>query len=1379
MTRALGKSLIAFGLLTTAAAAPAGTYYVRPGGSDSCAGTADADAAGAGTTCAFRTIEKCDAALAAGDTCTVSSGTFAETLRPARSGSATAKLVYACPSRACVVRPASGDALNLDGRSHVTVDGFVFEGRVVPWNNGSTGNTVRNFAVRGVGGAAPFFEVNAGCGTDNRLDGFSISAPRDTLISPLVIGVNCVAPARDRRSTFRKGTIRGGRNAIQLDNCDDCVLDEMRVMHAWNHTFTVGGDTANLTVRNSLFYATTSFRETIPDVRSVHGLTFVNNAVVFALNLPGYNVPAVADGRVTVRNNVFFNYGTGSSEGLLWMNDANTVSWDIDYNAYVGGGNFTGGAPFWRDLRNGGTAAFYPDVDGDGILGTASGSQDFDDWQKRGRNPDGSNWDQHSVVIADTDYRRSTASYGRSVWGTTAPTWGAVVQCTTGEAFSFETHGQWGEAMAPGDLLEYEFDGTLRTVTSVTTSSCGRRVVFTPALPVPVASNAWFFSWGRQDADGDGTPSMTGHVTAANRDGWKPVTGSALIDGGDPALCPRTVKGLRCDIGPVEVDAAPPDAVAPTAPSNLVATGTIETIDLTWTAATDNVGVTSYEISRSAVSGSGYAPVGVSSSTRWSDADADAGATWYYRVRAADAAGNRSADSNEAWGRIVPDTQAPTNPAGLSATSGATAVALAWTASSDDLAVAGYDVLRSTSAGAGFTTIATTATPGWTDATGSAGAMYFYRVRGFDAAGNRSGDSNEASTRYPDPMAPTAPTGLSATSGVLQVDLAWTASTDNVGVTAYTVQRSLTFVSGYAPVGTTASTSWKDSAVTAGTVYYYQVYASDAAGNTSGGSNRSSARPSSPPDAEPPTAPANLSAASGVSTVGLSWTPSSDNTGVDRYDVLRSGTPGTGFAKIGETDSTAWTDATGTGGTRYYYRVRAADTAGNASGDSNEASALFPTVADTQPPSAPASLTATPNVDRVELAWQAATDNVGVTSYRVSRSVTPGAGFAPVMTTGSTAWTDRSVAAGTTYYYRVAAQDGASNFSPESNEASATPGGGDLTAPTVPAAPRGTSRPGSAHLEWTASTDASGVTGYEILRSNRSGGPYTLVGIETTTSWDDAGAPSGVLSAYVVRAVDAAGNRSALSLEVQTGRSVLVAVSSVPVSGSIGVPWDAAPQVRLSEPVQSRTISTTNVRLVQEDTGAPVALAPGSPRLESDGMTITFVTSGPLYAATSYRIEVLTGAKALRSIDGNVRLTASFQASFLTAASGTPTAAPFQAESLVPTDGATGVSTDTALNVTFLSAVDPASVTRKRVKLVGPTGTVRLAPVPVFHPDGKTITWSPLRPLAASTSYQIQLKGGRKGLRGTNGQPMPEGLVITFTTADVAAGAALEVGVAN
>ena len=175
-----------------------------------------------------------------------------------------------------------------------------------------------------------------------------------------------------------------------------------------------------------------------------------------------------------------------------------------------------------------------------------------------------------------------------------------------------------------------------------------------------------------------------------------------------------------------------------------------------------------------------------------------------------------------------------------------------------------------------------------------------------------------------------------------QINLAWTASTDNVGVTSYLVERcSGAGCSNFAQIGTPPSTSFSDTGLTASTSYSYRVRATDAAGNLSAYSNTATATTTPGQDTTPPTAPSNLTAtAASASQINLAWTASTDNVGVTGYLVERcSGAGCSNFAQIGTPPSTSFSDTGLTASTSYSYRVRATDAAGNLSAYSNTATA--------------------------------------------------------------------------------------------------------------------------------------------------------------------------------------------------------------------------------------------------------------------------------------------------------------------------------------------------------------------------------------------------------------------------------------------------------
>ena len=116
-------------------------------------------------------------------------------------------------------------------------------------------------------------------------------------------------------------------------------------------------------------------------------------------------------------------------------------------------------------------------------------------------------------------------------------------------------------------------------------------------------------------------------------------------------------------------------------------------------------------------------------------------ATTTYRLTATNSTGATSATVTVAVNTAgpVPDTQAPTAPSLTSATAkGSTEVDLAWTAATDNVAVAGYQITRNGTA--------VTSLPGsalmWADTAVAAGVTYTYSVKAFDAAGNYSSPGN-------------------------------------------------------------------------------------------------------------------------------------------------------------------------------------------------------------------------------------------------------------------------------------------------------------------------------------------------------------------------------------------------------------------------------------------------------------------------------------------------------------------------------------------------------------------------------------------------------------------------------------------------------------
>jgi chitodextrinase len=217
-----------------------------------------------------------------------------------------------------------------------------------------------------------------------------------------------------------------------------------------------------------------------------------------------------------------------------------------------------------------------------------------------------------------------------------------------------------------------------------------------------------------------------------------------------------------------------------------------------------------------------------------------------------------------------------------------------------------------------------------------------------------------------DTSPPTAPTGLHATAtGPGHVDLSWTASGDNIGVSGYKIFRN------GVQVGSSATTSFSDGTALPQTSYTYTVSAFDAAGNNSPLSDP--APVTTPADTTPPSKPAGLgAAAAGSNQVDLAWTASTDDVGVASYEIRRDGTA------IGTSPTASYSDTSVQPNTTYSYTVVAIDTAGNRSAGSDPATATTPAPAST--------LTFTPVADTFVESDLPSSNFGGITSVQVDGS---------------------------------------------------------------------------------------------------------------------------------------------------------------------------------------------------------------------------------------------------------------------------------------------------------------------------------------------------------------------------------------------------------
>ena len=195
-------------------------------------------------------------------------------------------------------------------------------------------------------------------------------------------------------------------------------------------------------------------------------------------------------------------------------------------------------------------------------------------------------------------------------------------------------------------------------------------------------------------------------------------------------------------------------------------------------------------------------------------------------------------------------------------------------------------------------------------------------IRGLSRPQGGGPDMGAYETSWQDLQAPAAPQNLTVTAlGWNSFQLAWNASSDNVGVAYYDIYRD------GVRYATSTETVFCDSNLPELRTFQYFIVAIDQAGLTSSTSNVVAVSTGSAPDTIPPTVPQKVNAVpQSASSIAVSWEASKDNVGVVKYKIYRND------VKIAETAATWFTDTGLRPKSAYNYKISALDAAGNESG---------------------------------------------------------------------------------------------------------------------------------------------------------------------------------------------------------------------------------------------------------------------------------------------------------------------------------------------------------------------------------------------------------------------------------------------------------------
>ena len=378
---------------------------------------------------------------------------------------------------------------------------------------------------------------------------------------------------------------------------------------------------------------------------------------------------------------------------------------------------------------------------------------------------------------------------------------------------------------------------------------------------------------------------------------------------------------------------------------------------------------------------------------------------------------------------VPPDTTPPSVPAGLTGAAGVNGANISWTASSDNVGVAGYNVLRCTPPAAGQpwtgVQIANATTTAYIDSTLTSNTLYNYQVQALDMANNLSPLSTALSLQTVRTTANSATGLVAAAISPVEIDLSWAAPSDITSLDKYLVY-SGTSASNLQQIGVAPSTvtTYKDLSLSPGTTYYYGIVAVEQ------GIDAAMTAVASATTLPLPNPPSGVAGTATPTTIALTWQESIQPGGlpVASYQIYQGTTSGK-LTKTGAATTTSYTAKSLTPHITYYFEIVAVDTSFDDSAPSDQIAVATPPM-----PAAPVNVVPTANsATKVTVTW---TENIpahglAIKYYYVFRGTSPGS-LTNVATRTTAEYIDTTVVASTTYYYAIEAVDTDLDVSPQS-----------------------------------------------------------------------------------------------------------------------------------------------------------------------------------------------------------------------------------------------------------------------------------------------------------------------------------------------------------
>ena len=515
----------------------------------------------------------------------------------------------------------------------------------------------------------------------------------------------------------------------------------------------------------------------------------------------------------------------------------------------------------------------------------------------------------------------------------------------------------------------------------------------------------------------------------------------------------------------------------PDAPSNVIATASDGSVDLTWDKPASDGGSSVNDYKIIVTSGRAEVKVETSRSTTASISGLTNGTAYSFTVKATNSVGD--SPESRASSSVTPTARLakPGSPTGVAATPGDGKVTVVWTAPSSDggTSVTGYKVIVSPD-GTEFNVDSGRTTSLVIDRLTN-GKIYTFTVVAINSVGNSPASRASQSVR---PVAkttvPDQPTRVSAVAGDGKATISWTAPSNDGGssITGYTVSVS----PGRLTVSATSrQTSVEVTGLSNGTAYTFSVAATNEVGTGKLSIPSDSTTPQRSVSA--PDSPTGVLTVAGDGQVTVSWSAPSSDGGSTITKYLVTVSPGREVIETSSGRETSVVVSRLTNGTAYQFTVKAVNSVGS-SADSRPSSPATPKSQITVPgvPTDVAGLVGDASVD---LSWSAPSDDGGsaITGYEIT--VTPGGVKIMVDSSRTLSKKVTGLTNGTSYTFVVKAKNEAGNGSDSTPSSAVVPKG-------VPNTPTGVSAVGGngyATVSWTAPSGDGGspITGYKIKAS--------------------------------------------------------------------------------------------------------------------------------------------------------------------------------------------------------------------------------------------------------------------------------------------------------